>query len=59
MILLLEVSGQSAYFPALATVGVVGFIVAATVGSIAWYNSKRPVGWKDKDRPDFVPGVDK
>jgi hypothetical protein len=38
---------------------VAGFIAAVTIGSIAWYNSKRPVGWEDKDRPDVVPEVNK
>ncbi|MEG3920185.1 hypothetical protein QUA07_13770 [Microcoleus sp. T3_A4] len=38
---------------------VVGFIAAASIGSIAWYNSKRPPGWESKERPDFVPKVDK
>lgn len=38
---------------------VVGFIAAVSIGSIAWYNSKRPVGWEDKQRPDVVPKVDK
>ncbi|WP_416350957.1 photosystem II assembly protein Psb35 [Rivularia sp. UHCC 0363] len=38
---------------------VVGFIAATTIGSIAWYNSKRPVGWEDKERPDIVPDVEK
>jgi hypothetical protein len=38
---------------------VVGFIAAVAIGSIAWYNSKRPVGWENKDRPDIVPKVDK
>lgn len=38
---------------------VVGFIAAVTIGSIAWYNSKRPVGWEDKKRPDVVPDVPK
>ncbi|MFN7216911.1 photosystem II assembly protein Psb35, partial [Microcystis sp.] len=23
----------------------------------AWYNSKRPVGWEDAQRPDIVPEV--
>ncbi|MGG6296454.1 photosystem II assembly protein Psb35 [Leptolyngbya sp. AN02str] len=36
-----------------------GFIAAATLGSIAWYNSKRPPGWEDKERPDIVPDIDK
>ncbi len=34
---------------------VVGFIAAVGIGSLAWYNSKRPAGWEDKERPDFVP----
>lgn len=34
-----------------------GFAAAVTLGSIAWYNSKRPVGWEDKERPDFVPKI--
>ncbi|MGF1567998.1 MAG: photosystem II assembly protein Psb35 [Nodosilinea sp.] len=35
----------------------VGFIAAVTIGSVAWYNSKRPAGWEDKDKPDFMPSV--
>lgn len=35
----------------------VGFIAAVSLGSIAFYNSKRPVGWENKDRPGFVPKV--
>lgn len=38
---------------------VLGFIAAVTLGSLAWYNSKRPVGWEDKERPDVVPKLDK
>lgn len=37
---------------------IVGFIAAVTIGSIAWYNSKRPPGWEDRERPDLVPKVD-
>ncbi|MGK7939463.1 MAG: hypothetical protein AB4062_04780 [Crocosphaera sp.] len=36
---------------------VVGFIAAVTIGSIAWYNSKRPAGWENADRPDYIPDV--
>ncbi len=36
---------------------VVGFIAAVSIGSIAWYNSKRPPGWEDKERPDYIPKV--
>jgi hypothetical protein len=38
---------------------VLGFVAAVSIGSIAWYNSKRPPGWEAKERPDFVPEVDK
>lgn len=60
---LLEVATEAAanapHFPFAATaVLVVGFIAAVTIGSIAWYNSKRPPGWEDKERPDVVPKID-
>jgi hypothetical protein len=60
MTLLMEVAAKSGgQFPtAFVAVYVVGFIAAVTLGSLAWYNSKRPPGWEDKDRPDFVPDVD-
>ena len=42
-----------------ATVVIVGFLAAVTIGSIAWYNSKRPPGWEDAKRPDYIPKVGK
>jgi hypothetical protein len=36
----------------------VGFVAAVSIGSVAWYNSKRPAGWEDKDRPTMVPKID-
>lgn len=61
MSLLMDVSSSAGMqFPVSFTaVYVVGFIAAVTIGSIAWYNSKRPVGWEDKERPDVVPEVKK
>jgi len=48
-----------AQFPSwFVLVYVVGFIAAVGIGSIAWYNSKRPAGWEDVDRPDYVPEVE-
>ncbi|MEB3210096.1 MAG: hypothetical protein VKL39_02020 [Leptolyngbyaceae bacterium] len=47
------------YSISLTLVFAVGFIVAAIVGSIAWYNSRRPPGWEDKERPDIVPEIEK
>lgn len=35
-----------------------GFIIAVVVGSIAWYNSKKPAGWEDAEKPNWVPKVD-
>jgi len=32
---------------------VVGFVAAIVIGSIAWYSSKRPVGWEDSEKPDL------
>lgn len=53
-------AAESSNFPiSFTAVYVVGFIAAVTLGSIAWYNSKRPVGWEDKERPNAVPKVDK
>lgn len=52
-------ASNTPHFPISATaVLIVGFIAAVTIGSIAWYNSKRPPGWEDKERPDVVPKVD-
>ncbi|HAG83419.1 MAG TPA: hypothetical protein DCL61_20300 [Cyanobacteria bacterium UBA12227] len=61
MNLLIEIGvAAEPHFPLSFTlVYVVGFIAAVTIGSIAWYNSKRPVGWEDKERPNMVPKVEK
>ena len=42
---------------AFVLVYVVGFVAAVVIGSIAWYNSKRPAGGEDKEKPDFLPTV--
>ncbi len=61
MDLLMAVGVEAApHFPiSFTVVYVVGFIAAVTIGSIAWYNSKRPVGWENKERPNVVPKVEK
>ncbi|WP_071590735.1 photosystem II assembly protein Psb35 [Synechococcus sp. PCC 7336] len=49
---------SESHFPYAAVAAlVVGFLGAVSIGSIAWYNSRRPVGWQDKEKPDFVPDV--
>ncbi|USR90008.1 hypothetical protein NEA10_14250 [Phormidium yuhuli AB48] len=60
MTYLLTTGAEQAFsYPTFAViVGVVGFIAAAGLGSLAWYNSKRPPGWEDKERPNVVPGID-
>ncbi|MDH6064785.1 photosystem II assembly protein Psb35 [Umezakia ovalisporum] len=55
-----EAVTKGSEFPlAFTLVYVVGFVAAVTIGSIAWYNSKRPAGWESKDRPDFLPEIEK
>ncbi|WP_035986125.1 photosystem II assembly protein Psb35 [Leptolyngbya sp. KIOST-1] len=57
MALYFAVSGEAVTSSSLVLVYVVGFLAAVTLGSIAWYNSKRPAGWEDKEKPDFLPTV--
>ncbi|MEM7556030.1 MAG: hypothetical protein AAF378_18415 [Cyanobacteria bacterium P01_A01_bin.84] len=52
-------NSTSGYYISLTGILVLGFISAVAIGSIAWYNSKRPAGWESKERPDFVPNVEK
>jgi len=52
-------AGDAGFPIAFTAVYVVGFIAAVAIGSIAWYNSKRPAGWEGKERPDFIPDIDK
>lgn len=61
MDLLLEISTKpGTQFPwAFTAVYAAGFVAAVGFGSLAWYNSKRPVGWEDKERPDVVPEIKK
>ncbi len=57
---LLQTASSESHFPYAATVTLgVGFVAAVVIGSIAWYNSKRPAGWEHKERPDIVPEIEK
>ncbi len=51
--------GNSSYSIVLTALLGLGSLAATIIGSIAWYNSKRPVGWEDKQRPDIVPEIDR
>lgn len=60
LLLLLQIASNEPHFPVAATAALgIGFVAAVTIGSIAWYNSKRPAGWENKERPDVVPEIDK
>lgn len=55
----LEIMAVAGTFPTyFVLVYVVGFIAAVVIGSIAWYNSKKPAGWENADKPDFVPDLE-
>ena len=54
----LAATGVGSFPTAFVAVYVVGFIAAVGIGSIAWYNSKRPAGWENSQRPDFIPEID-
>lgn len=62
MSILMEVTTNVAYqnYVQWALWGILaaGFLAATIIGSIAWYNSKRPAGWEDADAPGWVPKVD-
>jgi hypothetical protein len=52
-----EVAAKGTFPVYFVVVYVVGFIAAVGIGSIAWYSSKRPVGWEDAEKPTFIPEV--
>ncbi len=53
----LAVSGGMHFPIAFTAVYVVGFVAAISIGSLAWYNSRRPVGWEDAERPEIIPDL--
>ncbi|HEY9763245.1 MAG TPA: hypothetical protein V6D07_12020 [Trichocoleus sp.] len=57
MVLLLGAVAGSGLPLSFILVYAVGFLAAVGIGSIAWYNSRRPPGWEMKDRPGFIPKV--
>jgi hypothetical protein len=57
-ILMDAVASTFSGFPvAFTLVYIVGFIAAVVIGSVAWYNSKRPPGWEGADRPNLIPDL--
>ena len=57
MEILMEATAGGTFPVYFVAVYVVGFIAAVSIGSIAWYNSKRPAGWEDKEKPGIIPQV--
>jgi hypothetical protein len=48
MNILLQLTDNTSHFPFSAVIALaVGFAAAASIGSLAWFNSKRSVGWKE------------
>ncbi len=37
----------------------VGLVAAIVIGLIAFFNSKRPVGWENAKKPDLIPDLTK
>lgn len=56
LLLLLDISqvtDNGSHFPVSAVaVLVLGFVAAASIGSIAWFKSKREVGWKEDTKAE-------
>ncbi len=56
----IDKASYNSYLQAILTfVSIGGFLAAAIIGSIGWYNSKRPAGWEDAETPGWVPKVAK
>ena len=55
---LLLAVGKAGSFPTyFVIVYVVGFIAAVSIGSMAWYSSKKPAGWENVEKPDYIPDL--
>lgn len=59
MQILVQVTADTSHFPVTAvSVLIVGFIAVVSIGSFAWYNSNRVVGWQNEDN-NSSPEYDK
>lgn len=57
--LVLQMTDSAPYLSSLMILVGLGFAAATLIGSVAWYNSKRPPGWEGKEKPDIVPDIHK
>ena len=55
--IVLQMSDSAPYLSSLMIIIGLGFAAATLIGSVAWYNSKRPPGWEGKEKPDIVPNI--
>jgi FtsZ-interacting cell division protein ZipA len=47
---------SASHFPTLALLLLIaGFIAAAAIGTVAWFRSQRPVGWRSEQRNGHMP----
>ncbi len=58
MQILMDAAAGSGLPITFTAVYIIGFLAAVIIGSIAWYNSKRPPGWENAQRPDIVPDLE-
>ena len=55
LLLDIAIDSSTSHFPISAvTVLIVGFVAAAGIGSIAWFNSSKVVGWKENSSEDGI-----
>jgi uncharacterized membrane protein YkvI len=57
LLMLADLDYSTTLNSALLFILVGGFVAAVVVGSIAWYNSKKPAGWEGAERPNWIPKV--
>ncbi|MDG2991041.1 hypothetical protein L3556_08900 [Candidatus Synechococcus calcipolaris G9] len=53
-----EVSSVSGNLLPVYGVLLLGLVAAVTLGLVAFFNSKRPPGWEDAERPSFIPKIE-
>ena len=56
VILQVDTTAATSHFPAAAiSVLALGFVMAASIGSLAWFKSRRPIGWQDEGPSGEAP----
>lgn len=56
VILQVDTTAATSHFPVAAiSVLALGFVMAASIGSLAWFKSRRPIGWQEEDPSGEAP----